>query len=95
MFPCDFEIQESSAVIKIEHFNELFFCFQFQNLPVELGNGRWSCPQCSKIMASYHSVKRHFIIHTGEKPFNCNHCEYNCNEKFNLQRHIRTKHNSE
>ena len=31
--------------------------------------------------------------HTGEYLFNCPLCEYKCNRKNNLQRHIRRKHN--
>merc|ERR1711976_555455 len=61
--------------------------------PIRLGNHQFACPVCSKVMPSAGNVRRHILIHTGEKPFKCHICKFACNVKFNLDQHIRTKHN--
>ena len=35
------------------------------------------------------------MIHTGEKPFNCNFCEYAANRNAHLKEHIRSVHTKE
>ena len=64
-----------------------------QMQPIRLGNHQFACPVCSKVMPSAGNVRRHILIHTGEKPFKCHICKFACNVKFNLDQHIRTKHN--
>jgi hypothetical protein len=40
----------------------------------------FTCERCSKKFTSKQSLKEHFYIHTGEKPFTC--LETSCNKKF-------------
>lgn len=62
------------------------------NEPVRLGGGKWMCPFCSKLMESSRNVKRHILIHTGEKPFSCPYCQKSCNQKYALNDHIKRIH---
>ena len=54
-------------------------------------NKRLACKICGKnIVGSYRHLKRHEILHTGEKPYQCQKVK-NCERKFsdldNLKRH--------
>ena len=36
------------------------------------------------------NLKRHMLIHNGEKPHECHHCNYSCSETGDLKKHMRT-----
>lgn len=50
------------------------------------------CPYCNKLEASNSTLERHMRKHTGEKPFQCNHCPCQFAVSSNLYRHLRTHH---
>ena len=62
------------------------------NEPIKLGPQKYGCPFCSKIMQQPSWLKRHILIHTGEKPFQCKHCVYAAKRNSQLDRHILSKH---
>ncbi|XP_045582622.2 zinc finger and BTB domain-containing protein 14 isoform X9 [Procambarus clarkii] len=48
------------------------------------------CTHCSFNTADIHSLKRHNLKHTGEKPFSCPFCSYKSARKDLLKEHIHT-----
>ncbi|XP_018017650.1 longitudinals lacking protein, isoforms H/M/V isoform X4 [Hyalella azteca] len=62
---------------------------------VVLPNGCYQCPVCAAICPDRYSFRRHYMIHTGEKPFKCLICNYRSNQKINVKMHMRNKHSSE
>lgn len=51
-----------------------------------------ACSVCSYTSYSSSHVKRHFLIHTGQRPFSCTVCSFNCNQKEILKRHMLSQH---
>uniref|UniRef100_A0A8D8WV69 Zinc finger protein 64 homolog, isoforms 1 and 2 n=1 Tax=Cacopsylla melanoneura TaxID=428564 RepID=A0A8D8WV69_9HEMI len=49
----------------------------------------FSCNYCTNVRDK---MKRHILVHTGENPFKCNFCMYECKQIFNLNRHIKIRH---
>ena len=87
--------------------NQLFFCLEknysfwkyivliiLQNDPIRLGKGQFGCPFCNRTMIHLESMKRHIMIHTGEKPFSCEfeYCAYASNQKSHLKKHMDKHH---
>lgn len=48
------------------------------------------CLICDYRNRNRQKIKRHFLCHTGVKPFKCSYCEYETNRKDSLTRHLRT-----
>ena len=60
--------------------------------PVHVGPAKWACSICGIIRSRPAEIKRHFLTHTGEKPFQCTHCPARFNLKANCKSHIRKYH---
>ncbi|KAK0181133.1 hypothetical protein PV327_003440 [Microctonus hyperodae] len=52
----------------------------------------FSCNICGKILSSASSLARHLLVHTGARPFKCNHCAMAFTTNGNMNRHLRTAH---
>ena len=86
---------EISRIKKFDFFFfPTFFCLLILQIePVRIGAGQFGCPICSKFMKNQRDMKRHIMVHTGEKPFTCNYCDFACNFQGSLNRHIKNRHN--
>ena len=52
------------------------------------GSGGQQCEICYKVFPGKAKLRRHYLIHTGEKPFKCELCKQTFNQKPNLKRHM-------
>lgn len=50
------------------------------------------CPICGHLAKQKKDLKKHFRIHTGEKPYGCQLCPYRSTQNSNLKTHIRRVH---
>uniref|UniRef100_T1JE72 C2H2-type domain-containing protein n=1 Tax=Strigamia maritima TaxID=126957 RepID=T1JE72_STRMM len=55
--------------------------------------GGYACkyPDCNKVFERRALLKRHYCVHTGEKRFVCDTCDYKTSHKSNLSRHCEIK----
>jgi hypothetical protein len=54
--------------------------------------GRHECEICRKKFKTPHHLRRHKVIHSGEKPFECHLCDYRCNVNSNIVKHVKAVH---
>ncbi|KAI9551693.1 hypothetical protein GHT06_022029 [Daphnia sinensis] len=55
-------------------------------------DGRFQCATCNKVFKSAHLLRRHQPVHSGQKPFKCNFCDYASSRLWNLNHHKALKH---
>ena len=53
---------------------------------------KYACQECEQRFSRNFSLKRHMIIHAGEKPFKCESCEEAFNNRSNRRKHMRKMH---
>ncbi|KAM4535777.1 uncharacterized protein V3H82_025466 isoform 1-T1 [Fundulus diaphanus] len=58
-------------------------------LPVYLQRMSKSCEFCGKSFANHSSLRIHYVVHTGEKPYRCSLCGKRFTQKGNLKCHLR------
>ena len=95
---------ENEVEIKIEYEDELsetnhgpsdvgeyLICLEQKQVNFQTNRyGRYKCPKCRYTVKNKCQLKRHYRIHTGEKPFQCKLCERKFTQKQHCIRHIRT-----
>ncbi|XP_048884339.1 zinc finger protein 711 [Brienomyrus brachyistius] len=64
-------------------------------LAVHSKNFAHVCVECAKGFRHPSELKKHMRTHTGEKPYQCQHCEFRCADQSNLKTHIKSKHGND
>jgi len=85
-------ISEKDFFLK-NFYNSFSLLLQKNIEPIHLiDENTYACPFCVRTMRDKGHMKKHILIHTGEKPFVCPYCTFACNIKSNWRRHIRKQH---
>ena len=67
------------------------FIFSFVK-ELRLPNGQYGCPICGRVLGNAANLKRHLLMHTGSKPYQCSFCNQRFRQKAHLKRHSRAIH---
>lgn len=53
---------------------------------------KYTCPVCGKEFYNKADFRRHYMVHTGEKPFACPHCPHRAKQLAKIRYHINSNH---
>ncbi|TPX56287.1 hypothetical protein SpCBS45565_g08437 [Spizellomyces sp. 'palustris'] len=53
---------------------------------------RCAYPGCAKVCNRLYNLKSHVLVHTNNRPFQCDHCAMSFARRHDLQRHLRSTH---
>lgn len=89
----DSDVESDSGV---EDVNPLKFCLvTMDGGQVEEKVRKYQCSYCLKKFGWPTDLKRHILIHTGERPFQCKSCDCSFTRNFLLKKHQRKCHSNE
>lgn len=72
--------------------------YPFQSLlKIHLGSHTkpFKCDYCLKCFTRRGDLKRHWRVHSGEKPYKCNVCSYTTANFSSLKLHVKAKHKTD
>ena len=61
-----------------------------ENIPDDVLRSTFKCKECGVLYNSTTGLRRHTLVHTGERPFPCNKCDKKFRQKSTLDGHIGT-----
>ena len=66
---------------------------ELQNVQVKDSKGtRYRCPVCLKESKDKTDFRKHYRVHTGEKPYECSYCPYRATQASSIKLHIGRSH---
>lgn len=83
---CTAAISAPTTGAEVEPFEKL----NFNELKIDTGGYR--CPICSLESRDKGLLRRHYRIHSGEKPYACLFCPYRANQNSSLKSHMIVQH---
>ena len=54
--------------------------------------GENSCKECGRSFGRAENLRRHLLVHSGEKPYKCTNCDYSGALAQTLRRHMARRH---
>ena len=81
--------------VRREGKNFIILHSQKHNFDQNEDDKKFECPQCDYRYVQYFKVQRHFMTHTGERPYICKICTYDSITLESLKNHLKKNHQVE